>query len=391
MTGFPVPRGTTKLRPGEDGWADELRAGFAGRSIFMTGHTGFKGSWLALWLHELGARVTGYALDPPTDPCNFDASNVAEILVADHRADIRDRSTLDAAIRRADPDVVLHLAAQSVVLEGYASPVETVSVNVLGTAMVLDAIRVLGRPCAVVVVSSDKCYANDESGRRFEETDPLGGDDPYSASKAGTELVATAYRESFFPPAEIDRHGVAIATARAGNVIGGGDWTVHGIIADIVRSIQTGEPVRLRRPQAIRPWQHVLEPLGGYLTLASRLIGPDPGTFCQAWNFGPEAVDDATVQELTERFLASWGDGSWLDGRRSDDVPEAGVLRLSIERARADLAWRPRWRLAEAVARTVTWHRRYAADPAAAREASLADIRAYMSVASARTPDTGHT
>src|SRR5262245_23245422 len=220
--------------------ADNARADLAwyrGRSVLITGHTGFKGSWLALWLHELGAHVVGYALDPPTTPSNFDASRVAETLAADHRADIRDRSRLERSIRDSRPDVVLHLAAQSVVLAGYADPTETFSVNVLGTTVLLDAIRAAGRPCAVVVVTSDKCYANDESGRRFIEDDPLGGEDPYSASKAATELVAAAYRDSFFPPSEVDRHGIALATARAGNVIGGGDWTANGVVADIMRAI----------------------------------------------------------------------------------------------------------------------------------------------------------
>jgi CDP-glucose 4,6-dehydratase len=367
----------------------DLRSHFAGRSVFLTGHTGFKGSWLALWLTELGAQVTGYALDPPTRPSNFEVSSIGDVLVADHRADIRDRAAMEAAVRSSRPDVILHLAAQSVVLESYADPSETFSVNVLGTAVLLDAIRAVGRPCAVVIVTSDKCYANDESGRRFEEGDPLGGHDPYSASKAGTELVAASYRESFFPPADMERHGIAVATARAGNVIGGGDWTAHGIIADLVRSIGAGEPVRLRHPRAIRPWQHVLEPLDGYLTLAARLLAPDRASYADAWNFGPEPTDEATVQVLTERFLDSWGAGSWEDVSRPDDPPEAGVLRLAIDRVRYELAWRPRWRLLEAIDRTVGWYRALAADPTTGRAACLADIRAYMSADDAGSSGRG--
>ena len=368
----------SSARPSGEGRAEDLRAAFSGRSVFVTGHTGFKGSWLALWLHELGADVTGYALDPPTSPSNFELSAVADVLRDDHRADIRDRARLEAALRSSRPDVVFHLAAQTVVLEGYAEPADTFSVNVVGSAMLLDAIRAVGRRCAVVVVSSDKCYANDESGRPFVESDKLGGDDPYSASKAGTELVAAAYRASFFPAEEIDRHGVALATARAGNVIGGGDWTAHGIIADIVRALQADEAVHLRRPNAIRPWQHVLEPLAGYLTLAARLVDPDAARYASAWNFGPEPGGEPTVRELTERFLAGWGAGRWEDASRPDDPPEAGTLRLSIARAGSELSWSPRWALPHAIDRTVAWYRRVDADPTAARAACLADIDAYM-------------
>jgi CDP-glucose 4,6-dehydratase len=220
-----------------DEWTDELRRTFSGRSVLLTGHTGFKGSWLALWLHHLGAKVTGFALDPPTDPSNYRLALVGDVLAADQRADIRDSETVARVFRDVRPDIVLHLAAQTIVLDSYLAPVESFDVNVVGTAVVLDALRTIDHPCAVVVVTSDKCYANDESGRRFTEGDPLGGHDPYSASKAGTELVAAAYRSSFFRPEDLDQHGVAIATARAGNVIGGGDWTGHGIVADIVRSI----------------------------------------------------------------------------------------------------------------------------------------------------------
>jgi len=244
--------------------------------------------------------------------------------------------------------------------------------------VVLDALRAIDHPCAVVVVTSDKCYANDGSGRRFAEGDPLGGDDPYSASKAGTELVAASYRRSFFPPEDADRHGVALATARAGNVIGGGDWTPAGVVADIIRALGEGKPVGLRHPSAIRPWQHVLEPLAGYLTLAARLSGPRRTDYCDAWNFGPPPEDDATVEVLADRILGEWGTGCWVDNSRPDDPPEAGILRLSIERTGAELDWRPRWRLDEAVRRTVKWYRRFGADPASARAACLADIDAYM-------------
>jgi CDP-glucose 4,6-dehydratase len=360
-----------------DKWVDEIGHAFSGRSVLLTGHTGFKGSWLALWLHRLGAQVTGYALDPPTDPSNYTLSSVGEV-VNDIRSDIRDRETFARAVRDHEPDIVLHLAAQTVVLDSYQEPVDTFDVNVVGTAVVLDVLRAAGHPCAVVVVTSDKCYANDESGRPFAVGDSLGGDDPYSASKAGTELVAASYRRSFFRPEDIDGHGVALATARAGNVIGGGDWTPHGMVADIAASLRRDEPVSLRRPTAVRPWQHVLEPLAGYLTLAARLTGPDRAKYCGAWNFGPLPEDDATVGALTDQILQQWGAGSWIDASRPDDLPEAGVLRLSIEHTMSDLDWRPRWRLEEAVRRTVEWYQRFDADPAMAREACLADIEAYM-------------
>jgi len=322
--------------------------------------------------------VTGYALDPPTNPSNFALSSVSEVVVDDVRADIRDRERFARAVQDSQPDIVLHLAAQTVVLDSYQEPVDTFDVNVVGTAVVLDVLRAAGKPCAVVVVTSDKCYANDESGRPFAVGDALGGDDPYSASKAGTELVAASYRRSFFRPEELGRHGVALATARAGNVIGGGDWTPHGMVADIAGSLGRGEPVLLRRPAAIRPWQHVLEPLAGYLALAARLSGPDREQYCDAWNFGPLPEDDATVGALTDQILHEWGEGSWVDASRPDDLPEAGVLRLSIEHTMSILCWRPRWRLEEAVHRTVEWYRRFNADPTAARAACLADIEAYM-------------
>jgi CDP-glucose 4,6-dehydratase len=377
MTGTREQNGARGVRSAPNDLRSDL-AWYRGRSVLITGHTGFKGSWLSLWLHELGAQVSGYALDPPTTPSNFVVSQVGDILAVDHRADIRDRSRLESAIEQSKPEVVLHLAAQSVVLTGYADPTETFSVNIIGTTVLLDAVRAIGRPCAVVVVTSDKCYANDESGRRFVEDDPLGGDDPYSASKAGTELVAAAYRDSFFPPAVMDRHGIAVATARAGNVIGGGDWTAHGVVADIMRALANGESVGLRRPAAIRPWQHVLEPLAGYLLLARRLRDGDRATFSRSWNFGPRPEDEASVQELTELLLEAWGGGSWHADEQTENPPEAGILRLAIDRAVQELGWRPRWRLAEAVRRTAGWFREYTADPGRARAACVADIDAYV-------------
>src|SRR5579859_6685627 len=330
---------------------------FAGRRILLTGDTGFKGSWLSLWLHTLGARVAGYALPPPTQPSNFEVASVAEVLERHYDADVRDRVALLAALNTSDPDVVLHLAARTTVRDSYVNPIETFSVNVMGTAVLLDALRERGRPCV--------------------EDDPMGGADPYSASKGAVELVVAAYRHSFFPPERLSRHGIAVATARAGNVIGGGDWTPDGIVADIMRALRSGVPVPIRSPDAVRPWQHVLEPLAGYLSLASRLLGPDGAEFCSGWNFGPDERETRTVKDLVECMLHEWGAGSWIDLSRPDNPPEAGVLRLSTSKAAARLGWQPRWQTNEAIARTIAWYRRFEADPSTARSACLDDIQAY--------------
>ncbi len=350
---------------------------FNGRSVLVTGHTGFKGSWLCLWLDRLGAQVSGYALDPPTQPSNFEAARVADVVVSDVRADLRDRAALIAAIEAAQPDLILHLAAQSVVRQGYADPVGTFDVNVMGTVAVLDVVRGLGRPCAVVVVTSDKAYENDGSGRPLTEADRFGGGDPYSASKGAAEIVTASYRRSFFPPADLARHGVALASARAGNVIGGGDWTADGIVADMVRALGAGRPVPVRNPAAVRPWEHVLEPLSGYLTLAAALLGPNAAAAARGWNFGPADTDAATVEQVVETFLAAWGSGSWTNVGRPDDPPEATLLRLSIDQTVGGLGWSPRWGFEETIRRTSTWYRRYLDDPGSARQACLDDIDAY--------------
>ena len=248
------------------------------KSVLVTGHTGFKGSWLTLWLHRLGAAVTGYALAPPTEPNHFDAARVGEVMVEDVRGDIRDSALIAEVIRRCRPDAVFHLAAQPLVRSSLVSPRETFDVNVGGTASILDAIREADRPCSVVVVTSDKCYRNDGEVWGFRENDPLGGHDPYSASKAGTELVVEAYRSSFFPIERLAEHGVRLASARAGNVIGGGDWAEDRIVPDAVRALSSGRDLIVRNPHSTRPWQHVLEPLSGYLRLAQLLLSDDePG------------------------------------------------------------------------------------------------------------------
>ncbi|MCK4341780.1 MAG: CDP-glucose 4,6-dehydratase [Phycisphaerae bacterium] len=351
---------------------------FRDRAVFLTGQTGFKGSWLTIWLHRLGARVTGYALAPPTEPSNFELSGVRDLLNAQHQADIRDGARLQKALSDADPDVVFHLAAQSLVRESYARPRETFEVNAIGIASVLDAVRARGKPCVVLIVTSDKCYETRAQAAGYRETDPLGGHDPYSASKGAAELVTAAYRRSFFPPDRLAEHGVKLASARAGNVIGGGDWAGDRIITDIVRSLAAGKPIPIRNPRAVRPWQHVTEPLHGYLTLAARMLTSDDPTWCDAWNFGPLPGDDVPVAQLVDRFIAAWGQGLWEDADDSNPPPEAGVLRLSIDKAVEKLGWRPRWGLAEAVRRTAQWYRRYyQGHEKNMRPACLDDITAY--------------
>jgi CDP-glucose 4,6-dehydratase len=353
---------------------------FRGRPVLVTGHTGFKGSWLSLWIARLGARVTGYALPPPTRPSLFEAGGVRARLTAHWEADVRDRTALRAALAEATPDVVFHLAAQPIVRRSYASPVETFDVNVLGTAVLLDAVRELGLRCAVVVVTSDKCYENREPSRPRRESDRLGGDDPYSASKAAAEIVVESYRRSYFPPADAARHGVLLSTARAGNVIGGGDWAEDRIVPDCVRALGDGQPVAVRNPRSRRPWQHVLEPLAGYLTLAAALLGTDAPRFAEAWNFGPRPDDEATVCEVVDAFLGEWGNGTWAERPEAEAPTEAARLRLSIDAAVRRLGWSPRWALAEAIRRTARWYRRHADGggvPGAMAEACLAEIADY--------------
>jgi CDP-glucose 4,6-dehydratase len=333
-----------------------------GRKVFLTGHTGFKGGWLALWLTQLGARVRGYALDPSTDPSLFELSRVGSI-IEDVRGDIRDASVLDRSIQEFAPEVVFHLAAQPLVRYSYQDPIGTLETNVIGTARVLDAVRRTPSVGAVVSVTTDKCYENKEWVWPYRETDPLGGYDPYSSSKACAEIVSASFRQSYFPVGSLGRpggHGVAVATARAGNVIGGGDWSSDRLIPDLIRGFLSNEPVRIRRPGAIRPWQHVLEPLHGYIRLAEKLLAHDP-KFATAYNFGPTEEDAKPVSWIAEQMAQFWGNGaSWiLDDAESPH--EAGYLKLDASRARADLGWAPRLSLKEALELLVKWYRAWQA------------------------------
>jgi len=324
---------------------------WAGRRVLLTGHTGFKGAWLSLWLQALGARVTGLAPGVPTSPSFYELAAVGSRMESERAIDVRDADALRQALREARPEVVLHLAAQPMVRRSLKDPAMTYAVNVLGTVNVLEAVRTeQGEVRAVVVVTSDKCYENSNSQKQFVESDPLGGSDPYSSSKACAELIAAAYRRSFFATDGTPR----IATARAGNVIGGGDWGEDRLIGDIVRGVQAGEAVKVRNPDAVRPWQHVLNPLSGYLRLVEELWRSRDAA--QAWNFGPQKGDAQTVHWILERLERLWrGSFSWeLDG--GVNPPEASHLALDSSKAERHLGWRPQWDLGQALERVVEWH-----------------------------------
>lgn len=332
---------------------------WGGRRVFVTGHTGFKGSWLSLWLAHLGAEVTGYALAPPTSPALYQQAGVAA-RIRSMVADIREFPRLAAAVAECRPDVVVHLAAQSVVRRGYADPIETYATNVLGTVHLFEAVRRLESGCVVVNVTSDKCYAHRTEGPGYREDEPMGGDDPYSNSKGCAELVTTAYRRSFFPPASLDRHGVALASARAGNAVGGGDWTPDQLVPDLIRAFAAGTPCPIRNPAAIRPWQFVLEPLRGYLLLAEHLAR-DGAAYADGWNFGPADRDAQPVAWIADRLAGAWGaQASWAPDPGAHP-PEAPVLRLDASRAAARLGWHPVLPLDQALAWIVDWYRAWAA------------------------------
>jgi CDP-glucose 4,6-dehydratase len=328
-----------------------------GRHVFLTGHTGFKGSWLSLWLKSLGANVTGYALAPPTQPSLYEQARV-EGAVRSIRADLRDLPTLKAAIAECRPDVIIHMAAQTVVRTGYDDPVETYSSNVMGTVNLFEALRQLGTPCVVVNVTSDKCYDNREWVWGYRENDALGGHDPYSNSKACAELVTSAFRDSYFPPHDFERHGVAIASARAGNVIGGGDWTANQLIPDLIRSFLAGQPCLIRNPLATRPWQFVMEPLRGYLLLAEQL-SKEPEQFGTAWNFGPSNEDAKPVSWIADELVRLWGRQASWDRDTKHHPHEAYLLKLDASRAHRELSWYPAVPLNSSLDWTVRWYRAF--------------------------------
>ncbi|XXK23438.1 CDP-glucose 4,6-dehydratase [Arenicellales bacterium nBUS_48] len=321
-----------------------------GKRVFLTGHTGFKGSWLSLWLQSLGAEVHGFSLPPATQPALFVEAQV-DVEMHNTFGDIRDFDQFSKSVKSFQPEIVIHMAAQATVRTSYIDPVETISTNVLGTTHLLEAIRYCGSVKAVVNVTTDKCYENNEWVWGYRESEPMGGHDPYSASKGCSELVTAAYRRSFLKEA-----GIHTATARAGNVIGGGDWAEDRLIPDLLRAFEKGVTPVIRNPHSIRPWQHVLEPLSGYLLLAQRLYQEGEG-YAEGWNFGPADEDAKTVESIANVMAESWGDGAdWiLDG--NDQPHEAQHLKLDISKARMRLGWRPSWSLRTTLGKIVDWHR----------------------------------
>ncbi|MGH7975027.1 MAG: CDP-glucose 4,6-dehydratase [Limisphaerales bacterium] len=349
---------------------------YAGRKIFITGHTGFKGSWLCEWLLQLGAEITGYSLPPETKPNLFGQLGLKSRL---HHiiGDIRNLPKLRQALQKAKPDFVFHLAAQPLVRESYARPLETFETNLIGTIHVLEALRGLKKSCAAVFITTDKCYENREHHLGYREGDPLGGHDPYSASKATAEIAISSYRRSFF-----ENHPVKIASVRAGNVIGGGDWAADRIVPDCIRALKNGKPVGIRNPNATRPWQHVLEPLSGYLWLGAKLskLKTNDEQFCSAFNFGPNREANRTVRELVEEVLKNWP-GKWNDKSNPRAVHEAKLLRLETAKARRLLKWKPVWNFSEMVERTIVWHRSVAKSPRLAQEFLVGQISSYCTAA----------
>lgn len=325
------------------------------RSVLLTGHTGFKGSWLSLWLTELGAAVHGYSLEPPTVPSLFEVGRLRSTLASNTHADLADLDRLRSLVLSCQPEVIFHLAAQPLVRASYDDPLGTLATNVMGTAHLLEAVRASESVRAVVVVTTDKVYDDHESNRPHREGDRLGGHDLYSGSKAAAELVVASYRASFFAAG---RRPVRVATARAGNVIGGGDWAADRLVPDCLRAFADSRPVELRYPHAVRPWQHVLEPLAGYLVLAQRMLEPQGSDAECAWNFGPNPEDSASVGEVAAAVARLWREGASVVHAPSDANPrESPVLRLDSSRARSQLGWSPRWSLTRALEATVAWHR----------------------------------
>lgn len=353
---------------------------YAGRRVLVTGHTGFKGAWLSFWLHRLGAEVRGLAMDPPAGPSLFEAAALSR-LIEDRRLDVRRAGAVREAVICFKPEIIFHLAAQALVRPSYHLPLETLNVNIMGTANVLDAVRFFPETRAVVVVTSDKCYRNNEWPWGYRENEPMGGHDLYSASKGCAELVTAAYTASFFPEEKYGRtHQTAVASARAGNVIGGGDWAVDRLAPDCIRAFMAGETVRLRSPKAVRPWQHVLEPLAGYLLLGARLLAEGPA-FAGGWNFGPlDRADTWNVERVVRRLCELWGGSASYVVDADASLHEAVLLSLDAAKAFTRLNWRPRWSVDQALAKSVEWYQGWSREPGppAVRELMSNQIEEYV-------------
>jgi CDP-glucose 4,6-dehydratase len=337
---------------------------YRGKRLFVTGHTGFKGAWLCLWLSELGAKVHGYALEPPTKPSLFEEASVADRLASHYIGDVRDFNTLRRRLSSVQPEIVFHLAAQPLVRYSYKDPRGTYETNVMGTVNLLEAVRTTESVRVCQVITSDKCYENREWTYAYRENDSMGGHDPYSSSKGCAELVVGAYRNSFFSDGFAENSRLSLASVRAGNVIGGGDWAQDRLVPDCIRALSAGQPAVIRHPEAIRPWQHVLEPLGGYLWLGCRQW-EDPTAFTGAWNFGPLGSGHIRVRKVVELILATWGEGEWTaqPSLSQEDVTEASLLKLDITKAQSLLGWSPLLTVEEAIQWTVGWYRQRHANP----------------------------
>ena len=353
---------------------------YKGKKVLITGHTGFKGSWLTLWLTELGAHVYGYALEPPTHPSLFEILGLEKVI--EHElADIRDTRRLKEAIQRIKPDIVFHLAAQSLVGKSYIDPFQTVEVNTLGTINLMEAVRQSGLALAMVLITSDKCYENREWLFGYREDDRLGGHDPYSASKAASEILINSWRKSFFNTATLKDHGVRVASARAGNVVGGGDWSKDRIVPDCIRDLQNQTYITVRNPYATRPWQHVLEPLSGYLQLGRKLLefsNEHVEDFCEAFNFGPQVTNNKSVRDVVEEIIENWGSGTWKWISPEKTHHESSLLSLSIDKAYHKLHWFPKWTFDETIAHTVEWYQTALQGPSHIYEFTVRQIKAYQ-------------
>ena len=331
---------------------------YKGKRILVTGHTGFKGSWLSIWLNELGAEVIGIAQAPFTERDNYVLSKIGENIKADIRADIRNGEEIKNIFKRFQPEIVFHLAAQPLVRLSYDIPVETYETNVMGTINIMEAIRSTESVKVGIMITTDKCYENKEQIWGYRENEPMGGYDPYSSSKGAAEIAIASWRRSFFNPAEYEKHGKSIASVRAGNVIGGGDWALDRIIPDCIKALENEQPICIRSPKSIRPWQHVLEPLSGYMLLATKMWN-EPTKYCEGWNFGPRTESITPVWEVASMVIKEYGKGILKDLSDPNALHEAKLLMLDISKAKFQLGWEPRMNINQCIALTVDWYKRY--------------------------------